>query len=179
MRTMASNPSESVAVGVADDTMKVGLLMEAAQAQQALAASTLEKLHEHTAGLDGIVREEVRATVLEELQALAEDGRRAAAALRRLQQVANLRILAWSATILTLAAVVPLGIAWYLLPTQTSIAALKATRDQLTSDIARLNRQGARMQLRRCGATQRLCVRVDRSAPAYGADGDFFIVKGY
>jgi hypothetical protein len=35
------------------------------------------------------------------------------------------------------------------------------------------------MELRRCGDAQRLCVRVDRSAPAYGAGADFFIVKGY
>jgi len=167
-----------VAVGVADDTMKVGLLMEAAQAQQSLAATTLEKLREHTAGLDAIVREEIRATVLNELHALTEDSRRAAAALRRLQRVANLRLLAWSAAILTLAAIVPLGIAWYLLPTQAGVAALKATRDQLTSNIDRLS-QGARMELRHCGGAQRLCVRVDRSAPTYGAGGDFFIVKGY
>jgi hypothetical protein len=101
------------------------------------------------------------------------------AALRRLQRVANLRLLAWSAAILTLAAIVPLGIAWYLLPTQASVAALKATRDQLTSNIDRLSQQGARMELRHCGGAQRLCVRVDRSAPTYGAGGDFFIVKGY
>ena len=168
-----------MAVGVADDTMKVGLLMEAAQAQQSLAATTLEKLREHTAGLDAIVREEIRATVLNELHALTEDSRRAAAALRRLQRVANLRLLAWSAAILTLAAIVPLGIAWYLLPTQAGVAALKATRDQLTSNIDRLSHQGARMELRHCGGAQRLCVRVDRSAPTYGAGGDFFIVKGY
>jgi hypothetical protein len=169
----------SGAAHVQDDTMKVGLLMEAAQAQQSLATTTLEKLREHTAGLDAVVREEIRATVLEELRAVAEDSRRAAAALRRLQRVANLRLLAWSVAMLSLAAGIPLGIAWYLLPTQASIAALKVTRNQLTSDIARLNSQGARMELRRCGTAQRLCVRVDRSGPVYGAAGDFFIVKGY
>jgi hypothetical protein len=178
-RTMASSRSESVAMGVADDTMKVGLLMEAAQAQQSLAATTLDKLREHTAGLDAIVREEIRATVLNELHALTEDSRHAAAALRRLQRVANLRLVAWSIGVLTLAAIAPLGIAWYLLPTPASVATLKATRDQLTSNIDRLSHQGARMELRRCGDAQRLCVRVDRSAPAYGAGADFFIVKGY
>jgi hypothetical protein len=141
-------------MGVADDTMKVGLLMEAAQAQQSLAATTLDKLREHTAGLDAIVREEIRATVLNELHALTEDSRHAAAALRRLQRVANLRLVAWSIGVLTLAAIAPLGIAWYLLPTPASVATLKATRDQLTSNIDRLSHQGARMELRRCGDAQ-------------------------
>ena len=49
--------------------MKLGLLMEAAQAQQGLAAQALERLREHTAGLDAVVREEIRATLIEELQA--------------------------------------------------------------------------------------------------------------
>jgi len=44
-----------------DLTMKLGLLMEAAQAQQALAAAVLQQLREHTGGLDAIVREEIRA----------------------------------------------------------------------------------------------------------------------
>ena len=43
-----------------DLTMKLGLLMEAAQSQQALAAAALQQLREHTGGLDAIVREENR-----------------------------------------------------------------------------------------------------------------------
>jgi len=76
-----------------DETLKLGLLMEAAQAQQTLAATALDRLREHTAGLDRVVREEIRATLLEEMQALDEESRRAAEALRRLQRTANLRLI--------------------------------------------------------------------------------------
>ena len=61
--------------------MKVGLLMEAAETQQALAAAALEQLREHAAGLDGIVREEIRSTLIEQLGALEEDSRRAGESL--------------------------------------------------------------------------------------------------
>src|SRR5256885_6807294 len=73
-------------VAVEDLSMKVGLLMEAAETQQALAAAALEQLRAHAAGLDGIVREEIRATLIEELGALDEDSRRAGESLRALKQ---------------------------------------------------------------------------------------------
>jgi hypothetical protein len=162
-----------------DETLKLGLLMEAAQAQQTLAATTLDRLREHTAGLDRIVREEIRATFLEEMQALDEDSRRAAEALRRLQRTANLRLIVWSTAVLSLASLLPCAIAWWLLPTRTEIQTLAAKRDELSANIDRLSRQGGNVELRRCGTTQRLCARVERSAPAYGAAGDFLILKGY
>ena len=162
-----------------DETLRLGLLMEAAQSQQTLAATTLDRLREHTAGLDAIVREEIRATLLEEMRALGDDSRRASEALRGLQRTANLRLIAWSAAIIALASLLPCAIALRLLPTRAEIQALGATRDELTANIARLSGQGGNVELRHCGASQRLCVRVERSAPAYGAAGDFLIVKGY
>ena len=168
-----------MAARIEDETLKVGLLMEAAQAQQALAANTLDRLREHTAGIDAIVRQEIRATLLEELQSLEDDSRMAAEALRRLQRTANLRLIAWSGIVLSVASLLPGAIAWWLLPTRAEIDALGARRDELTANVARLSRQGGNLELRHCGATQRLCVRIERSAPAYGAAGDFLIVKGY
>lgn len=162
-----------------EETLKLGLLMEAAQAQQALAATTLDRLREHTAGLDAIVREEIRTTLLEEMRALAEESRRAAEALRRLERSANLRVVAWSTAVFTLVSMIPCAIAWWLLPTRADIQALGAKRDELTVNIARLARQGGNLELRHCGTTQRLCVRVERGAPAYGAAGDFMVAKGY
>jgi hypothetical protein len=162
-----------------DETLKLGLLMEAAQAQQALAATTLDRLREHTAGLDAIVREEIRTTLLEEMRALAEESHRAAEALGRLQRSANLRVVAWSTAVFILVSLIPCAIAWWLLPTRADIQALGAKRDELTANIARLARQGGNLELRQCGTTQRLCVRVERGAPAYGAAGDFMIAKGY
>ena len=129
--------------------------------------------------LDTIVREEIRATLLEEMQALDEESRRAAEALRRLQRTANLRLILWSTTVLSLASLLPCAIAWWLLPTRAEIQTLAAKRDELSANIDRLSRQGGNVELRRCGTTQRLCVRVERSAPAYGAAGDFLILKGY
>ena len=152
-----------------DETLKLGLLMEAAQAQQTLATTTLDRLREHTAGIDAIVRQEIRATLLEELQALDEDSRKAAEALRRLQRTVNLRLIAWSTVALGVASLLPWSLAWWLLP----------TRAELAANVARLSHQGGNLDLRHCGATQRLCVRIERSAPAYGAAGDFLIVKGY
>lgn len=168
-----------MAARIEDETLKVGLLMEAAQAQQTLAANTLDRLREHAAGLDAIVRQEIRATLLEELQALEDDSRKAAEALRRLQRTANLRLIVWSAVVLSIACLLPSAIAWWLLPTRAEVDALGARRDELAANVARLSRQGGNLELRHCGATQRLCVRIERSAPPYGAAGDFLIVKGY
>jgi hypothetical protein len=35
------------------------------------------------------------------------------------------------------------------------------------------------LDVRTCGASARLCVRVDRNAPAYGPGADYLVVKGY
>jgi len=168
-----------VAARLEDETLKLGLLMEAAQAQQTLAATTLDRLRDHSAGLDSIVREEIRATLLEETQELCEESRRAAQALRKLQRTVNLRVIAWSGAVLSLASLLPCAMAWWLLPTRGEIRALLERRDELTANIARLSRQGGNVELRHCGSAQRLCVRVERSAGAYGAAGDFLVVKGY
>src|SRR6185437_9331859 len=147
--------------------MKLGLVMEAAQAQQGMAASALERLREHTAGLDSVVREEIRATLIEELQAL-----------QALQRAAGRRALLGGAAV-TLLSALPLGGAWWLLPTRGELEALRATRAELAANIAQLNERGGRIQLRRCGAQQRLCVRIDRAAPRYGESADYLVVQGY
>jgi hypothetical protein len=47
-----------------DATMKFGLLMESAQAHQKLAETHLEQLRAHTRDLDGVVRDEIRRTLV-------------------------------------------------------------------------------------------------------------------
>jgi hypothetical protein len=158
--------------------MKLGLVMEAAQAQQGMAASALERLREHTAGLDSVVREEIRATLIEELQALEAESRRTAAALQALQRAAGRRALLGGAAV-TLLSALPLGGAWWLLPTRGELEALRTTRAELAANIAQLSERGGRIQLRRCGAQQRLCVRIDRAAPRYGESADYLVVQGY
>ena len=162
-----------------DSAMKLGLLLEGAQANQRLAEDSLGRLKAHTAELAGIARDEIRATMLEELNALGEDSRRAAETLRRLRYVADLRVALWTLAIAALACAVPLGSLWLILPTRAEVAALSARRDALEADIARLRAQGGLMEMRRCGASQRLCVRVDRKAGVFGEAGDFLVVKGY
>jgi hypothetical protein len=163
-----------------DDTaMKLGLLLESAQTHQTLAEATLEQLKSQVSELAGIAREEIRTTLLEELQDLTEHSRRATASLRRLGVAANLRIALWSIGIAVLACAVPLAAAWWLLPSRAEVAALRAERDALAAGVAQLRAAGGRVELRPCGPARRLCVRVDRSAPAYGAGGEFLVVKGY
>jgi hypothetical protein len=164
---------------VQDDTMKLGLLMEAAQAQQVLATTALDRLREHTAGLDAIVREEIRTTLIEQMRTLDEDSRRASEALRGLQRTANTRFVLWGAVIVTFTALVPVGVAWNMVPSRAEIEALTKRRDELIAGTERLAHQGGGVDLRHCGKALRLCVRVDRSAPAYGEGGDFLVVKGY
>jgi hypothetical protein len=162
-----------------DTAAKVELLLQAAETQQALAAGALERLRDYPASLDLTVREEIRATLIEELRALGEDARRASAALRSLALAASLRFLLWNAVSAALAAGVPLALAWWLLPTPAELSALRTTRDALRAEVAQLEQQGARMELSHCGTGRRLCVRVDRHAGVYGAAGDFLVIKSY
>jgi hypothetical protein len=162
-----------------ENTIKVGLLMEAAQAQQALAASALEKLNAHTRELDTVVRDEIRNTLVEEVQLLGNESRRAAEALRSLGRSANVRVALWSVGLTLLCTAIPLCATWWFLPSQSELATLRAKREELTSSLARLEQRGARVDLRRCGDPGRLCVRVDRKAPSYGDSGDYFVIKGY
>ena len=61
------------AAAVDDATMKFGLLMESAQTHQKMAETHLERLRAHTEDLDGVVREEIRRTLVEELAELTAE----------------------------------------------------------------------------------------------------------
>lgn len=160
-------------------TVKFGLLMESAQAHQKLAETHLDKLRAHTQDLDAVVRDEIRRTLIEELQMLTAESRRAAEVLWRIRRSIGLRVALSGIAVAILCAAIPVACAHWFLPTESDIAGLRVRRDQLTANIAGLERRGARIDLRRCGETERLCVRVDRGAPVYGAKADYYIVKGY
>jgi uncharacterized protein YPO0396 len=165
--------------GMSDEAMRLGLLMEAAQVQQRLSQESLERLAAHTRDLDTAVRDEVRRTVAEELGTLAAETRRAAESLQRMRRAANLRVFLWSVSVTLISSSVALAEAWWLLPSQREIAALRAHRDVLAAEIVHLKQSGALLDVRRCGDGVRLCVRVDRNAPAYGPRADYLVVKGY
>jgi len=163
-----------------DETlMKIGLLMETAQAQQKLAESGLKKLKGQIGELGELVRAEVHRTLVAELHSVATDSRHAAEALRRLRASATLRLGLWSLSVIAACTAVALLVAWWVLPTPASIQALRARRDAYAQAVARLDQSGGRMELHRCGDGNRLCVRVDRQAPAYGESAEFMVVKGY
>jgi uncharacterized protein YPO0396 len=162
-----------------DTTMKLGLLMEAAQAHQKAAESSLKKLKATANDLAGIVRDEVRHVVTEEFQSLTTDSRRASDALHEVQRAANVRALVWSVGITTLCSAIPLLLTCWIIPSRAEISALRAKHDELATKIASLEERGGRIDLRRCGAGARLCVRVDRKAPTYGDQSDYLVVRGY
>jgi hypothetical protein len=160
-------------------TMKFGLLMESAQAHQKMAETHLEKLRAHTQDLDGVVRDEIRRTLIEELAELAAESRRTAQALSAMKRAAHFRVLLWSLAAVLTSTAIPSAMAYWLLPSTSEINALKARRDDLAAGIQRLEERGGRIDWRHCGPQARLCVRIDRSAQAYGDKADYFIVKGY
>jgi len=162
-----------------DDTMTVGLLLESAQAHQRLVEQNLESLKAHTRDLDGVVRDEIRRTLIDEMQALSAESIRAMTALRAMSRAASLRASFWSLACATVAALIPGILLWWSMPTTAELTGLRERRDALAANLARLEQQGGRTEWRRCGETQRLCIRIDRSAPAYGEGGDYLVVKGY
>jgi len=159
--------------------MSLGLLMESAQAHQKLAETHLDRLRAHTQDLDGVVRDEIRRTLIEELQELTAESHRAAQSLRAMKRAADLRAVVLSLGVACVSAAVPSTIAYWVLPTRSEIDALRVRRDELAANLARLEREGGRIEWRRCGTPERLCVHVDKSAPAYGEKADYYVVKGY
>ena len=98
-----------------EPTMKFGLLMESAQAHQKLAERHLENLRAHTQDLDGVVREEIRRTLVEELPSDQESSR-AVQALNGMKRAAQHRGLVLSAATAPLSATLPIAVARWVLP---------------------------------------------------------------
>jgi hypothetical protein len=159
-------------------TLKFGLLMESAQVHQKSAEAQLEKLRAHTEDLDGVVRGEIRRTLIEELQMLSTESRRAAQVLQRIRRGAAMRSVLWGTVMSILCTGIPIVVMRWALPSESQIAGLQARRDELASSIATLEHRGGGFDWRRCGPNARLCVRVDRKAPTYGEKADFYVVAG-
>lgn len=162
-----------------DATMKFGLLMESAQAHQKSAEAQLEKLRAHTADLDGVVRDEIRRTLVEELQLLTAETARATRIFQNAGRGAMVRGTLWSIVLAIVCTGIPTGIMRWALPSEAQVASLRSRRDALAASVADLERRGGRIDWRRCGTASRLCVRVDRSAPSYGEKADYYVVAGY
>ena len=162
-----------------DSTLKFGLLMESAQEHQKLAETQLERLRAHTQDLDGVVRDEIRRTMFEEIEMLTAESRRATDSLQRIRRVASVQSALWGVIVTILCAGIPVAILRWALPSASEIAALRVRRDELSASVASLERQGGRIVWRHCGEGARLCVRVDVHSPTYGAKADYYVVAGY
>jgi hypothetical protein len=160
-------------------TLELGLLMQAAQAHQELADRSLARLETHAEGLDDVVREEIRRTFIAEFGVLLEEAGKATEALGRLRGTAARHFTAIGLVLAALPAAAALLLLWHFIPSAAQLASLRTQRAQLLSNIAQLHAAGAHIELRRCGPAQRLCVHVDRRAPAYGDAADYLIVNGY
>jgi hypothetical protein len=162
-----------------DKTMAFGLLMESAQAHQKLAESQLQKLRDHTRDLDGVVRDEIRRTMVDELQMLTAETARAIGALEKVRRSAGMRSTAGYIGLAVACAIVPVVVARLMLPSVAEVTSLQARHDELTAKISKLEQRGGRIDLRQCGASLRLCVRVDLKAPRYGEKADYYVLEGY
>ena len=116
-----------------DATMNFGLLMESAQAHQKLAETHLEQLRAHTRGLDAVVRDEIRRTLIDELQMLSVESKRTAETLRRIGRGAVARVGLSSIVIAILCTCIPTAIMRWTLPSEAAIAALRVRRDTLAA----------------------------------------------
>ena len=158
--------------------MKLGLLTEAAQQHQRLAETGLARLEQQLRELDCAVRDEVRRSLQAELLALTSEGRRTAAALTAARRAVSVGAALWSLGVTACCCAAMVGTVMWWLPSRSEIDTLRVKRDGLAAAIAGLEQRGARLDVRRCGGSGQLCVRVDRKAPAYGSGGDYFVVKG-
>lgn len=104
---------------------------------------------------------------------------RAAEKLSQIHRATGTRFALWSFGIVCMCSLVPAVLTWMLMPSRAQVIQARQNLDQLSAGIASLSREGGRIDLRRCGETNRLCVRVDRKAPFYGPKADFAVVKGY
>src|SRR5258708_730710 len=126
------NVSERAAA-LDDATLKVGLLMESAQAHQKLAEGQLERLRAHTQDLDGVVRDEIRRTLVEELQALTAEATRATRSLEKIRGSGALRGAVLSGAAAVLCTLGPIGGARRALPAAAAISAVRSLRSELSA----------------------------------------------
>jgi hypothetical protein len=162
-----------------DKTMAFGLLMESAQAHQKAAESQLQKLRDHTRDLDGVVRDEIRRTLVDELQSLTTETARTIGALEKIKRGVRMRNTVASVGVAMACALAPVIAAKLMLPSAADVASLTARRDEMALNVSRLQQRGGAVDMRRCGASLRLCVHVDLKAPKYGDKADYYVIAGY
>ncbi len=159
------------------DPLEVGLLLETVQSQQRLAAETLAQLGGQLQSLERGVRAEVAQAAREAFLELSAEAGEAGAQLLGLRRAVGMRAAFWSVAAALASAAAAVLAVHLLVPTAAQIDALRVRRALFAADVRRLRRYGGSVELRRCGARGRLCVRVQRTGPVFGAHGNFLLVK--
>lgn len=138
------------------------------------------EIHGMLANLDTRARE-FDSTVGDAVQRAFMDaaGLRAAQKLSQVHRASGMRFARWSFGIVSACALIPAVLSWMLMPSPGQVQQARQTLEQLSARATQLTREGGRMELRHCGAANRLCVRVDRKAPLYGDSADYMVVMGY
>ena len=95
-------------------------------------------------------------------------GLRAAEKLSQVHRATGMRFARWSFGIVSACALVPALLSWMLMPSRAQVLQARQTAGAAVGRRAQLSREGGRIELRHCGAANRLCVRVDRKSPFYG-----------
>ncbi len=140
------------------------------------------------AATDGVQAvEAATAPLLGRLEGVSATAGRAEAALRRVVLWASWRLLGWlvavgAATVL-LGWLAGSGVLWW---DGNAIASAQARKAQLQAEIAELKtnydgwvKAGMLGRLERCDPGNRLCIRVDERAGAYGTPADRRVILGY
>ena len=159
------------------EPLEVGLLLETVQSQQRLAGETLAQLGEQLQSLERGVRADVAHAAREAFLELSAEADAVSTQLLGLRRAIGMRAALWSAAAALASAAVTVLAVRLLVPSVAQIDALRVRRALFAADVRRLREYGGSVELRRCGARGRLCVRVQRTGPVFGAHGDFLLVK--
>ncbi len=156
-----------------DSMVDAGRILETVRAQQSQLDGMLATLEARSRDLDASMGEAVQRALMEPA------GLRAIEALSQVHRATATRFARWSFGVVSLCALAPMSLSWILMPSRAQLLQARQTLDQLSAGAAQLSREGGRIELRHCGATNRLCVRIDRKSPFYGDSADFMVLKGY
>ncbi|MGB6452555.1 MAG: hypothetical protein WBE92_17535 [Steroidobacteraceae bacterium] len=162
-----------------DDALTRAAPTADAMSQHGQLQLAIERLGALAEDLDRVVRQEIRSAFVEEFQMLGAASQRAAEALHGVRRAASMRVAAWAIALVFACSAIPVVVSWAVIPSRAALTQMRRERDELAADVDHLQRQGGKIDLRRCGAERRVCVRIDRSAPAYGPQADYLVVKGY
>jgi hypothetical protein len=161
-------------------TMKAGLLMEAADANQKLATAAITRLEAATRTLEPAVRDAVAKAALEEFRHMHDEAKRTAVAFKQLRSGLTWKI-GLVAFLMSAASAGVLLATIYFAGGLNSYSGPPAAPTGLRGDpaaLAEFGRRGQLIEVALCGEQRRVCVRVEPKAGAFGARKDQMVAAG-